>query len=1217
MTSIHSPGYHVYFDIPTPIFKARVNLASATYPLTVLPFDGVTLGAFGDIIPDMTLVLGTTDGGDDLGRVRVHNVATSSQIPVGRIPRGKEDGTLDPVDNAFITVYNDYRVWPKIPRMIFDPETDEDITTFKDADIPVLSYNDEIPPTANSGPFFADYIDTITSLITVTFPMNGVDISYANAEGATITDYLWDIEDGTLVSGALTDASITATFPAGKRWVGLTVTDSNGKVHTSRTFVLAINHAADLTYKNWANAAFTMDQAGQRLDFTLNTALSRTTYPDGFLVLVWKDAPASPGDRSHMLFTGWHETEDWNVAGRKQGFLRDTTLHCVDVAGKLALLPGFPQALERPDEDDDPAWEYMPDLTMNRVLNYLGAWHTTAWSLADVILPADDDYPTVRRDTGADSIFEQMNSTAKLLVPSHILTCNPQGQLVFLEDWMEIDIGDRPAASLIIQESQVQDIRASYNRQSKAHSLHKGAIQTSTGWVMIGGQKDLPLFFSIAPGDSFSHGTNEVVEGQGLAKTQDDLNMVTGHRFARMNARFSPFDVTFAALLDFWEFAPAHMNRVQLNIGASYAAQRGLPFTQEEGMVQKLTVRLRNGKTGFTHNASLSWEMETSGFPGVTHIPEDTDDADPENPPPVPTEPPGLSSGEGMMAAIDIDGYRYRTFDFDDAVPTWERDDLGLAGCYSWIVDPFSPKYTTDPENGFVNGWVAMPDGIYQIEDLFGETSSNLAFTFPVATVSASFHWRQISASFGAFFSTGFNPWLVCVSYYGSTTGHTGTWATYSTDGGATWSAEVQISEFYALDAPTRFNPIGLYTSPKRPGLAYTVAYGDLDASRLPMWGLITDGSPVSLSGVGASAAAAVHSETGMGTKRQILICAPPANTERMLFRVNWVITHQDNGLANIASQMIQGLPSNVSATGGDASNFSPPGADVSATTSGSFEPQRSLVSGVWTVTKDNVETDPPTVSDPTDTSPSPEPVNWYISTNAAAANESFSDVEIVVTLLEIEFDDASVYTPEATTQLYKTTDYGATWTPVSSFIDTGESLGGTLHFPWPDNETEQIALYGSLTAETVRAFRLLKAIGASSDDISPVSGAVTYGVNRGPFGVRTFDGAGGQQYVLAAAIGNETSLHPDDDIHAVFVSDDSGASWNEVVAPVADASAPTGRPAFEAAFGGTSEQEIFIWGPPSYFGYSDDLGATVQDKSGNLAALGATGFIGIAGGSS
>lgn len=129
--------------------------------------------------------------------------------------------------------------------------------------------------------------------------------------------------------------------------------------------------------------------------------------------------------------------------------------------------------------------------------------------------------------------------------------------------------------------------------------------------------------------------------------------------------------------------------------------------------------------------------------------------------------------------------------------------------------------------------------------------------------------------------------------------------------------------------------------------------------------------------------------------------------------------------------------------------------------------------------------------------------------------------------------------------------------------------------------------------------------------DISPSDGTRSYGVNKGLFGVRAYDS--NRQYLLAAVVGNDTSGDPDDDLHAVYYSDDYGATWAEVVAPMADTGAPTNRPAFEAAFSASDPDAFFIWGPPSYISYSSDGGSTVDDRSGDLS--GTSGFIGIAGG--
>jgi hypothetical protein len=705
-------------------------MASVEYPVTAIIFDGVTLGAFGDLIPDMTLLLGTTDGADDLGRTRVQNFATSTSIPTGRISQGREDGTLDIQDNAYITVLDDYRIWAKIPHMSLDGE----ITTFKDSDIPILSYNTEIPPKANCGPFFADYIDDDTGLITVIFPLNGVNESYAVAAGATLTDYLWDVGDGTITVGDATSESITVTFPAGKRWVGLTVTDSNGKVQTSRTFVLAVDPEDDVTFKSWGDANISLEKQGEALDLEIFEDLPRGTYLDGCLVLLWEGAPTGPGDRSHMRFVGWLQSEDWNIQGKKEGFTRETTLRCLDVAGRLETLPGFPQGLER---NDEVAWEHMPDLTISRVLNYLGAWHTTAWSVADVILPVDgDEYPAVGLDTNGSNIFDQLNSTAKKMVPAHLLTCTPAGRLIFQLDWMEVDIGDRPAASSIILESHYSQVRAQYNRNPKIHVLHAGAILASTAMVEMDGVDTIPLVFAKAPGVAFSQGTNEMTQSEGLARSQEELNIAAGHRYARLNARYEPLSIELANLDSFWDYVPAYMNRVQLNLAAAYAAQRGLDFTTEEGMVKSMTVRYNASNKGYSTDVSFTWERETDGYTGVTHIPEETEPNETEVPEPFePVEIP--LPGDEELYYGDIQGYVlwtsahvFRTWDLRAGSPTWELIDDGITGTI------YSGQYVPVDEET-IGMWLMTSDGIWWCNDIMLDTPF-WDEVLPIATVQAA-----------------------------------------------------------------------------------------------------------------------------------------------------------------------------------------------------------------------------------------------------------------------------------------------------------------------------------------------------------------------------------------------------------------------------------------------------------------------------------------------
>lgn len=400
----------------------------------------------------------------------------------------------------------------------------------------------------------------------------------------------------------------------------------------------------------------------------------------------------------------------------------------------------------------------------------------------------------------------------------------------------------------------------------------------------------------------------------------------------------------------------------------------------------------------------------------------------------------GLIEGVEEVAGIGSDGFIYRTSDFQtpsgSGGPTWDRVDTTIADTiYSFVVDPFSPGYLTGV--GAINGWIVNDTDIYRVTDLFGSVAAVSVFTFPIPTVAASYHWRTIQASFGAFFDEGTNPWLLCTSYYGDTPGHTGTWATRSMDGGVTWSPEVLVSARFKDAVSTRFNPIGIYTSPRTPGLAYTAAYVDYDLTKLPRWGLITNGGAMTQEGIGISGSASTFALSDAGTDRRTLICAPPANAVRILFNIEWSATHVDVGLGSCTSNLLANTPANVSTTGGDASNFSPPGAGVSGTTSGSFEPQRTLVTGVWAVDKDNIVTSPPVASGANLSNTTPESVSWHLSSEANGDDNNSAEASITVSVAEIEFADGSIYTPLAAdnglADGYTSTDWGETWTRLSA----------------------------------------------------------------------------------------------------------------------------------------------------------------------------------------
>jgi hypothetical protein len=599
-------------------------------------------------------------------------------------------------------------------------------------------------------------------------------------------------------------------------------------------------------------------------------------------------------------------------------------------------------------------------------------------------------------------------------------------------------------------------------------------------------------------------------------------------------------------------------------------------------------------------------ELETEGAPAVTHIPEGSTTVVPD---PIPPPDFGLITGQELVAGIGKFKV-YRTEDFQtpsgSGGPTWDAVDLtGADEILTWVVDPFSPGYING--SGSIDGWLATATKIYRVEDLFGTPSVTTEVTF-ANTAS----WRTIQASFGTYFFEGLNPWLVCISYYGSTGGHTGTWATYSMDGGATWATEVQVSAFY--DSGSYVSPIGLYCSPKTPGLAYTAAHiatanpgvthgfvstdwgatwTEMTATEdaieiLPAFGEWPHDDDITYDYLGAATSATIsRTSTNTGgaivTDYDVLVIHPPADAVRLEVTVAWSnISTSTGGLGSQGSGLDITNGTGVSRTG--SSNYTQAtinGGELS----GTFDLTFTFPVGVsdWPVNRELVEITPPSGRSGTRFRIRP-------ATDASPGNTRTVTETITVTITEIELDDGTIYTPAAPGILL----------PI-------HGSAGDLHLPWEDNAAEDIFYYGSLSRSANRLFDLKKAVAGVLTSVSPNDGTRDYGPNFGQFAIRAHDSD--RQKMLLAGTGNETTASSANDRQAVYKSSNAGTSWTNIVA------AATSTEVYQAAFGGDDSNIIFVWGPPSYIKYSSNFGTSLDDRSGNLSALSATHLVGIAGG--
>jgi hypothetical protein len=686
---------HFFMLSPDPVFAALVNQASFEYDLTSVEFDNVSTGAYTAVKAGMTVLFGSTAGADDKGRQRIRLAADTDTIFIGRSSQGIRDGEVDLEDNDHITILDDFRAWAKIPDI-------ESGVVVKD-EIAYTDQTSEIPPKANiAGGWRASTINSGTSLSTFQFVGTA---SYAVASGATISTYLWDVDDGTITVGTSASNTITATFPAGKRWVSLTVTDSNGKTHIMRVLVYA-HDPADSECVAFECLDQTISQQGQQASFRVLEDIPISTHPDGTAVIFWEGEPASASDYSNVKFWGWHQTNTNTITAERRGTLKDTVLICLDIAGRLDTLPGFPEGVYRAASPD--SWYQILGLNMNLYIDYLLRWHSTAFENAYYVssIPGST-YPMVNISSDGESLFDQAARMAGALLPDYALTCNRNGELNIIVDPFLQDTGDRTATSqATITDAHFTGASWDDTRPPRFHWSWGEAVKTRSSG-------NSSAFFCRAPGVAPGQGLSSNTTSFKLVPDQDTLNSTEGHRYGYINAFTGQLILSLAADSG---IDPADMTWVTVTIADTYT-RRSLGFSAVRFMPVEVNIIYSYDRRGMFKTVELVLEKETSGTPATTYIPPGTDwdwVPPPVNiPPPPPTTTPGTGFGTVYVMTI---GVLARTRAFSAASPAWTAVKTASSeSFYDFILDPYAPTTT---------GYLLSSAGVYRSTDLDQVTPS-------------------------------------------------------------------------------------------------------------------------------------------------------------------------------------------------------------------------------------------------------------------------------------------------------------------------------------------------------------------------------------------------------------------------------------------------------------------------------------------------------------
>lgn len=826
----------LYIDRPETIFAARVNQTTFTYPLSQVTFDTVTTGAFGSIEVGQTVLFGSTAGAADLGRQRVRLAATSTVLYIGESSDGDQDGQLNLADNMFITVINDRRLWGIPARFKDDPSNP---VQYKDYDLQVSSggrnYATDPGPKANGG---ADRIGELAGGAT-SYAFDFTDASLYVTDGSSFASRLWNVKDGTITVGSTTSASITATFPKGRRYITFRATDSNGHQHTHYILVV-VTDPSDATWKPITQFEITdhrNTEGGAVLGVIIREDIPATTFYDGVEVFYYETeyyagvagSLAGPTTVKQVKAMGWLDLESENPeASLEDGILKPFEARIVSTAERLRQLNLLPQLLKYKESGAD-EWDELEALTSNRMLWYLLNWHSTATQRCQLIITSWDS-EIKRWATKAGTVWEQAAECAT--ARARKLTCDQYGVLRVLNNQQIVTAANRTATVIIaLTEADYAEARLERRTRPFTYWLDGRGITLGTK------KSNIKPLMSLAPGLAPGQATERTAYEGLIVTDQTELNAWTGNKFGQDNSDWLPNTVRLVHTGDIGiepalcEWFTLTFSSTNSRRARSLTTQRCLPVEQN---IQHIVDEFgRNIKV-----MELTFEVESSGEPGVTiERKESTQNVPPpgyDDYPIVEWNPVSggdsfgggaIAPGIGTIAVFDVEGYVSITTNFNDDSPTWTAYDIftptGTNGLpTSFVVDPFSSLYLGTGTT--VDGWLSTTKKIFKIDDIFGVRTMTAQHTFATALTQ----WEQNLESVPnpqynqeriIKCGWGFQDWVMCTSYYGNVGGVTGTKVAYTTDGGTTWT-EVVVTAHYASFV-IQIPPI--HVSSKTAGLAY------------------------------------------------------------------------------------------------------------------------------------------------------------------------------------------------------------------------------------------------------------------------------------------------------------------------------------------------------------------------------------------------------------
>jgi hypothetical protein len=519
----HSEQLYLSFYQPTTLFSAQVA-SGTSQGSRLIPYYNAS-GTYTNVFHDATLLVGSTPGASNLGRIRIRSV-DGSNFTVA------ENYDIPWQFGQYLTAINYIDLNPIYPRIISGTASNGDpVIFYKDYDIAYTNQNVINGALPCAGPHRAAFISG--SSASLYWDASGTN--HVNGESMT---YSWVFEGGSpgTYSGQ-TPGYVNYSTP-GHYKTTLTIVGSGGSSDVTYRFVSiyprASNGDAIPPIQRWSAASLQGSRAEGGYSIAFKVYDQTSQIYDGALVILFADQTSYGNTKatvgSNIKFVGY--VEKGTIVYDYQTSSVEFT--AVSAAEYLKSIEAF--SISCNDASTPQVWYQIQNMSITKALYHYLKWHTTVLDCTDFIYNGDNRIFQFF-DTNRDSIYDAINNFLKNGIIGEI-GCDRLGRI-----WTEVSPGAIHNVSSVLPVNMSVTKQDWMGEPSIEEQITKQYSCLELGGVvyygMSAGTGTSQAILCIAPGEApGARGKMESIEGF-IATSQAEINNVAGDYWAYQNYRYS------------------------------------------------------------------------------------------------------------------------------------------------------------------------------------------------------------------------------------------------------------------------------------------------------------------------------------------------------------------------------------------------------------------------------------------------------------------------------------------------------------------------------------------------------------------------------------------------------------------------------------------------------------------------------------------------------